>query len=460
MNAAVEHLQRMQPPNSIEAEQSVLGGLMIDKSAFADVRALVCADDFYRNDHRLVFASIEQLVARQVTPDFVTVSEHIRNQGKLDEAGGLAYLGSLAVETYSVSNVRHYAEIVKERSLMRQLIALGSDTAQSGYRPEGKSSGQLIADLDKRLTALKAGATASNSDGSMVGSIMDDLDAHVEMLRSNPSAISGLSTGLTDFDKKTTGLHPGDLMYLGGRPSMGKSTLALNIAEHVAMHEKRTVMVFTMEMPKKQIGERLSSSIGRVPLEAIRNGRLDEQMWARYCHVGGVIRSLPIVVDDRAALTPHELNARARRVKAKHGLGLIVVDFVQLMKAPGYENARVNELDEISRSMKSTAKELEVPIIALASLNRSVETRNNKRPRMSDLRESGSLESDADLVVFIYRDEVYNPDSKHRGTAELLIEKQRNGPLGMVRVATKLAFSRFENLAPEYHREEELGFDE
>jgi replicative DNA helicase len=449
--------QPKQPPHSIEAEQSVLGGLMLDNRVFYDLADVLEATDFYRADHQLIYESIGQLISANKPCDFVTLSEHLRNLGKLEEAGGIAYLGSLAVETYSVSNLKHYAGIVRERSVLRSLIAIGADVAEMGYHPEGRSPTDLIEEAEQKVFAIRDRGDRAASQYHDMPKLMAEVEARIERLRHDPNALAGLSTGFTDFDKKTTGLHPGDLVIIAGRPSMGKTSFAMNIAEHAAIIDKKPVAVFSMEMSADQLATRVLSSFGRINQERLRNGQLDDNDWSRLVSAGALIREAPLYIDETGALSPLDLRARARRMAARHDIKLIVVDYLQLMQVPGTGDNRTNEISEISRNLKSLAKELGVPVIALSQLNRAVEQRDNKRPRMADLRESGGIEQDADLVVFIYRDEVYNAESPDRGTAEILIAKQRNGPLGMIKTAFLGHFTRFDNLAPEYYREEQMS---
>ncbi|PXV71120.1 primary replicative DNA helicase [Sinimarinibacterium flocculans] len=435
------------PPYSIEAEQSVLGGLMLDNRAWNELGDRLSAEDFYREDHQLIYRAICELVGTARPCDFVTLSEHLKARGQLDEAGGLAYLGSLANDTPSAANVLAYADIVRERAVLRGLVAAGGDIAELGFRADGRSYAELLDIAEQKVFALRSRAEHARSSYHAMPELMKQLEEKIEFLRSNPSGLAGLSTGFVDLDAKTTGLHPGDLVILAGRPSMGKTSFALNVAEHVALYEKKPAAVFSMEMPAEQLALRMLSSFARIPMGRLRSGDLDDRDWDRLVSQGGLIREAPLYIDETGALSPLDLRARARRIKARHGLGLIVVDYIQLMQVPGTKENRTNEISEISRSLKALAKELEVPVIALSQLNRGVEQRDNKRPRMADLRESGGIEQDADLVVFIYRDEVYNRESPDAGTAEIIIAKQRNGPLGTVKTAFLGEFTRFDNLA-------------
>jgi replicative DNA helicase len=439
-----------QPPYSVEAEQSVLGGLMLDNRRWDDVADQLTAEDFYRQDHQLIFRAVAELVGNNRACDFVTLSEHLRSRNQLDDAGGLAYLGTLANDTPSAANVLAYAKIVRERSVMRRLVAAGGDIAELGYRPDGRTPAELVDIAEQKVFAIRNQTEHGTSSYFDMPTVMNAVERKIEQLRQNQGAVAGLSTGFTELDRMTTGLHPGDLVIIAGRPSMGKTSLALNIAEHAVLYEKKGAAVFSMEMPAEQLGLRVLSSFARIDMGRLRSGELEDRDWDRLVSQSGLVREAPLYIDQTGALSPLELRARARRIKARHAIDLIIVDYIQLMQVPGTRENRTNEISEISRSLKALAKELEVPIIALSQLNRGVEQRENKRPRMSDLRESGGIEQDADLVMFIYRDEVYEPNSKDKGIAELIIVKQRNGPLGTVKAAFLGQFTRFENLARGY----------
>lgn len=440
------------PPYSIEAEQSVLGGLMLDNRVWNDLAGQLAADDFYREDHQIIFRAITELVGTNRPCDFVTLSEHLKVHGVLDRAGGLAYLGLLANDTPSAANVLAYAEIVRERAVLRGLVSVGGDIADLGYRTEGRGYAELLDIAEQRVFALRSRSEHAKSLYKAMPELIDAVEKQIEYLRQNPTSVAGLATGFTDFDDKTTGLRPGDLMILAGRPAMGKTSFALNIAEHVVTspEDRQAVAVFSMEMPAEQLAMRMLSSFARIPMGKLRAGDLGDRDMDRLVSQSGLLREAPLYIDETGALSPLELRARARRIKSRHGLGLIIVDYIQLMQVPGTKDNRTNEISEISRSLKALAKELEVPVIALSQLNRGVEQRDNKRPRMSDLRESGGIEQDADLIVFIYRDEVYNKESPDAGTAEIIIAKQRNGPLGVIKTAFLGEFTRFDNLAQGY----------
>jgi replicative DNA helicase len=438
------------PPHSIEAEQSVLGGLMLDNRVWNDLSDRITAEDFYRTDHQLIFRAVAELCGSHKPCDFITLCEHLRHQNRLEEAGGVSYLGTLANDTPSAANVLAYVEIVRERAVLRTLIAAGSDIAEMGFRPEGRGHSELIDIAEQKVFAIRNKAQHAQGTYSTMPRLMDMVEARIEQMRSNPGGLAGLSTGFTELDKLTTGLHSGDLVILAGRPSMGKTSLALNIAEHAALYEKKSVALFSMEMPADQLALRVLSSFARIDMQKLREGKLEDRDWDRLVSQGGLVREAPLFIDETGALSPLELRARARRMKQRHDIQLIIVDYIQLMQVPGSKENRTNEISEISRSLKALAKELAVPVIALSQLNRGVEQRDNKRPRMSDLRESGGIEQDADLVAFIYRDEVYNKESPDKGIAEIIITKQRNGPLGTVRTAFLGQFTRFENLAHSY----------
>ena len=443
-------IQPKQPPHSIEAEQSVLGGLMLNNKAWWDLADRLAEGDFYRADHQLIYAAISDMIRDNKACDFVTLSEHLRHLGKLDDAGGAQYLGSLAVDTYSVTNLLSYADIVRERSVLRSLIAAGGDIGELGYRPEGRTPGELVDEAEQKVFAIRERGAKGKTSYDHVGSLMKQIEAKIEILRKDPHAFAGLPTGFTELDKRTQGLHPGDLVIVAARPSMGKTSFAMNIAEHVAIEKKLPVAVFSMEMSGEQLALRVLSSFGRVELQKLRSGQLEDADMNRMVSADGFIREAPLYIDETGGLSPLDLRARARRLASQHGIKLIVVDYIQLMQVPGSKENRTNEISEISRNLKALAKELNLPIIALSQLNRAVEQRDNKRPRLADLRESGGIEQDADVVLFIYRDEVYNEASPSKGKAEIIIGKQRNGPIGHFETAFLGQYTKFDNLAPDY----------
>ncbi|MFN2348655.1 MAG: replicative DNA helicase [Thioalkalivibrio sp.] len=443
------------PPHSVEAEQAVLGGLMLDNEAWDAVADRLSETDFYRHDHRLIFKAIAGLAERNTPFDVITLSERLEGEGTLDDAGGLAYLGLLAKDTPSAANIRAYADIVRERSVLRQLISVGTQIADSGFNPEGRESRELLDDAEKRVFEIaEQGARAEQGFRSMRVLLRNTVE-HIEMLYERDDPITGLPTGYNEFDEMTSGLQPGDLMILAARPSMGKTSFAMNIAEYAALKQQSPVAVFSMEMPGEQLSMRLLSSMGRINQQRLRTGRLEDDDWPRFTSAVSMLSEAQLYIDDSPALSPNELRARSRRLMREHKkLGLIVVDYLQLMQVPGNKENRTAEISEISRGLKALAKELSVPVLALSQLNRSLEQRPNKRPVMSDLRESGAIEQDADLICFIYRDEVYNDESPDKGTAEIIIAKQRNGPIGTMRLTFLGQYTRFENYVPEVYSSE------
>ncbi len=436
------------PPHSVEAEQSVLGGLTLDNAAWDQLADVVTEDDFYRRDHRLIFRAIAKLAEQGNPFDVITLSEWLENRGELENAGGLAYLGALAKNTPSAANIRAYAAIVRERSVLRGLIRVGTDIADAAYLPEGRDGAELLDLAERRVFEIaERGARGKRGFVSMRELSALAID-RIDVLFNQGGAITGIPTGFADFDEMTSGLQRSDLVIVAGRPSMGKTSYAMNIAEHVAIKENKVVAVFSMEMPGDQLAMRMISSLGRIDQHRVRTGKLDDSDWPRLTSAVGILAEAPMFVDDTPALTPTELRARCRRLRREHGLDLVVIDYLQLMQVAGHKENRTAEISEISRNLKAMAKELNVPVVALSQLNRSLEQRPNKRPVMSDLRESGAIEQDADIIIFIYRDEVYNEDSPDKGTAEIIIGKQRNGPIGTVRVTFLGKYTRFENFAP------------
>ncbi|HHH38446.1 MAG TPA: replicative DNA helicase [Sedimenticola sp.] len=433
------------PPHSLQAEQSVLGGLMLDNQAWDQVVDLVREADFYRREHQLIFRSIESLAERVQPFDVITLSEELERHGRLQEAGGLAYLGSLAADTPSAANIRAYAEIVREHSVKRQLIRVGTEIANSGFQTEGRKSEELLDEAERRVFEIAEQGARGGGFQPLKNLLTSAVD-RIETLFQQDDPITGLSTGFNDLDRMTSGLQPADLVIVAGRPSMGKTTLAMNIAENVAVNSGKPVAVFSMEMPGESLAMRMISSLGRIDQHRVRTGALEDDEWPRLTSAVSILAEAQMFIDDTPALSPTEVRARARRLMREHGgLGLIMIDYLQLMQAPGATENRTNEISLISRSLKALAKELGVPVIALSQLNRSLEQRTNKRPIMSDLRESGAIEQDADLVVFIYRDEVYNEDSPDKGIAEIIIGKQRNGPIGTIRLTFLGQYTKFEN---------------
>lgn len=445
-DAATEALKV--PPHSIEAEQSVLGGLMLDNDSWEKAADLLVEHDFYRRDHQLIYRAMAELFEQSQPVDVITLAEYHDKRGELDQVGDLAYLGMLARNTPSAANIIAYAGIVRERSILRQLIAVGTTISNAAFNPEGKTSEEML-DLAEGQVFEIAEKGAKRAGGFVqVKEVLSKVVDRIDTLFEQDSPITGLSTGFTDFDEQTSGLQPADLVIVAGRPSMGKTTFAMNLAENAAIKSKEPVAVFSMEMPSDALAMRMLSSLGQIDQHRLRTGRLNDDDWPRLTSAIALLNEAPLFIDDTPALTPTELRARARRLKREHGLSLIVIDYIQLMQGSGGSSEnRATEISEISRSLKALAKELEVPVIALSQLNRSLEQRQNKRPIMSDLRESGAIEQDADLIVFIYRDEVYNEDSPEKGKAEIIIGKQRNGPIGTVALTFQGKYTRFENFA-------------
>jgi replicative DNA helicase len=441
------------PPHSVEAEQSVLGGILLDSTAWDKIADILQEQDFYRYEHRLIFRHIALLIEHAKPVDAITVAESMENNAELDKAGGLAYLGSLAQNVPSAANIRRYAEIVRERSIMRRLAEVGSEIASSAYNPSGRDARELLDDAEKRVYEISESGERGKQGFIAIPPLLTQVVERIETLysRDNDSDVTGIATGFSDLDSMTSGLQPGDLVIVAGRPSMGKTAFSVNIAEYVALEVNKPVAIFSMEMGGTQLAMRMIGSVGRLNQHTLRTGKLEDDDWSRMTHALGRLNEAPIFIDETAALNSLELRSRARRLSRQNdGLGLIVIDYIQLMSSTaskgGGEN-RATEISEISRSLKSLAKELQVPVIALSQLNRSLEQRPNKRPIMSDLRESGAIEQDADLILFIYRDEVYNPDSADKGKAEVIIAKQRNGPIGTVNLTFRGEYTRFENYA-------------
>ncbi|WJW74787.1 replicative DNA helicase [Thiohalobacter sp. IOR34] len=442
------------PPHSIPAEQAVLGGLMLDNEAWDQIADRVAEEDFYRRDHRLIFRAIRRLAEEGRPFDVVTLSETLDNEHRLDDAGGLAYLGELAHNTPSAANIAAYADIVREHSVLRQLVRVGTDIANAAYMPAGRKPGELLDYAEQQVFRIAEQGKQGKQGFTPIKELLTRTVDRIDHLFQLDNPITGIPTGFNDFDEMTAGLQPSDLVIVAGRPSMGKTTFAMNIAEHAAIKNKTVTAVFSMEMPGEQLAMRLMSSLGRIDQHKVRTGKLDDDDWPRLTSAVSILAEAPLFIDDTPALTPTELRARARRLKREHDLGLIIIDYLQLMQAPGAGDNRTAEISEISRGLKALAKELHVPVVALSQLNRSLEQRPNKRPVMSDLRESGAIEQDADMIVFIYRDEVYNEDSPDKGTAEIIIGKQRNGPIGMRRLTFLGQYTRFENFVSDGYSDE------
>ena len=441
------------PPHSIEAESSVLGGLLLDNGAWDRVADLLVDSDFYRYEHRQVYAAVAALINASRPADVITVYEHLQSLGKAEEVGGLGYLNSLAQFVPSASNIRRYAEIVRERSILRKLVSASDEIATNAFNTQGRPVAQILDEAEQKIFQIgEEGSRMKQGFQAMPQLVVDLLD-RVQEMADNPNDITGVPTGFYDFDRMTSGMQSGDLIVLAARPSMGKTALAINIAEHVALNEGLPVAVFSMEMGAAQLAVRIVGSIGRIDQGHLRTGKLTDEEWPRLTEAIEKLRQVSLHIDETPGLTPSELRANARRLARQCGkLGLIVVDYLQLMSGSSSDSSenRATELGEISRGLKMLAKELQCPVIALSQLNRSVEQRTDKRPMMSDLRESGAIEQDADVIMFIYRDDYYNKESKEPGIAEVIIGKQRNGPTGTVKLAFLKPLTKFESLASGY----------
>lgn len=438
------------PPHSIETEQSVLGGLMLDNHAWDKIADIITDDDFYRHDHKLIYHHICKLIEHNKPADVVTVAESLELSAELQTVGGLAYIGAIAQNTPSAANIKRYAEIVRERSIMRNLAQVGVQITDSAYSPAGRTAANLLDEAESKVFEIAEEGARGKEGFIDIQPLLKQVVERIELLynRDNPSDVTGIASGFHDLDQKTSGFQPGDLIIVAGRPSMGKTAFSLNIAENVALELDKPVAVFSMEMGGTQLAMRMLGSVGRLDQHKVRTGRLEDEDWPKLTHALGKLNDAPIHIDESAALNALELRARARRLYRQFGgLGLIVVDYLQLMSSARQGENRATEISEISRALKALAKELKVPVIALSQLNRSLEQRPNKRPVMSDLRESGAIEQDADVILFIYRDEVYDPDTQDKGMAEIIIGKQRNGPIGTVNLTFLGEYTRFESYA-------------
>lgn len=440
------------PPHSIEAEQSLLGALLLDNQAFDRVADLVTGEDFYRDDHRRIWRHVAKLIEQNRPADVVTVSESIEASEDKDKSGGPAYLGALAQNTPSALNIRRYAELVRERSVQRRLAQVATGIAEDALNPAGKDVAQLLDEAESKIFQIAETGARKDQGLLEIKPVLARVFERIDHLyhRDNPSDVTGVPTGYTRLDQMTSGLQPGDLVIVAGRPSMGKTALALNIAEHVAVDNGLPVAIFSMEMSSTQLAMRMLGSIARVDQHKMRTGRLNDKEWGELSEAMAKLHETPIYIDEAGALTSLEIRARARRLKRQYSkLGLIVIDYLQLMGAASHGENRATEISEMSRSLKAMAKELDVPVLALSQLNRAVDQRPDRRPVMSDLRESGAIEQDADVIMFIYREVVYKPDlpEDQRGIAEVIVGKQRNGPIGTVKLTFLGQHTRFENYA-------------
>ena len=437
------------PPHSVEAEQAVLGALLLDAQAWDAVADVVTSEDFYRRDHQVIFGGIAGVVETRGPCDAVTVAEFLERKGQLEEAGGLAYIATLARDTPSSANVRVYADIVRERAVLRALVSAGGEIASSALEASGRTATELVDEAERAVFAIAEKGAKGRAGFQSVKDVLPGTIDRLDMLHQNPGKLTGVPTGFSEVDRMTAGLQPGDLIIIAGRPSMGKTTLAINIAENAAVGKGVPVAIFSMEMSAEQLSMRMISSLGRVHQGSLRTGNFNDEDWTRINAAVAQMSEAPIFIDETPALTPTEVRARARRLKREKGLGLIVIDYLQLMQVGGSVENRTAEISEISRGLKALAKEMHCPVIALSQLNRSVEQRAEKKPVMSDLRESGAIEQDADVIMMIYREEVYDQNTPRKGIADIIFTKQRNGPVGEVQLAFMGEYTKFENLATE-----------
>ena len=435
------------PPHNIEAEQAVLGGLFLDPDAFFKVMERLRDEDFYRRDHQLIFNAIGGLDADGKPFDVVTTAEWLESHQQLDEAGGMAYLAALAENTPSASNIVAYADIVRKRSVLRRLLRAATEIGDSVFNPQGRSSEEILDFAEQRVFEIAEREARGRRPYKQIQELMGASMEQIDKLFKSKTPITGVATGFADLDERTAGLQKSDLIIIAGRTSMGKTAFAINIAEQAAIEDKLTVAVFSMEMPGEQLAMRMMSSLGRVNQQKVRTGKLEDDDWPRLNSAVALLKDAKLFIDDTPALTPAELRARCRRLAREHdGLDLIIIDYLQLMQIPGTTENRATELSAISRSLKAMAKELNAPVVALSQLNRSLDQRPDKRPILSDLRESGAIEQDADLIMFIYRDEVHHPEREdNKGKAEVIIGKQRNGPIGRIELTFLGQFTRFES---------------
>ena len=436
------------PPHSIDAEQSVLGALMLDNSAWHDVAEILINEDFYRKEHRLIYQAMQQQAGESNPIDLVTLAEALDNANNLEGAGGLDYLGELVEHSPSSANIRAYANIIRERAIQRKLIAAANTISEHAFNPDGRDSVELL-DLAEKQVFHIADERPRDGGPRPVNPLLDSALERIDLLFNAKGSITGLSTGFKDLDDMTSGLQKSDLVIVAGRPSMGKTSFAMNVVENALLHDSKPILVFSLEMPADSLIIRMLSSLGKIDQTRMRNGQLEEDDWPKLTSAVNKLKDKPLFIDDNPGLSPLEMRSRARRIWREHGhIGMIMVDYLQLMQIKGTAESRTNEISEISRSLKLMAREFDCPVVALSQLNRSLEQRPNKRPVMSDLRESGAIEQDADVIMFVYRDEVYNEDTEQKGVAEIIIGKQRNGPIGTKLLSFMGKFTRFENYMP------------
>ncbi len=436
------------PPHSIEAEQSILGGLLLDNSKWDVVGDKVIEEDFYRLDHRLIYRVVSRLASDGKPIDVVTVAEELERLGELENSGGMQYLGELVEKTPSATNVRAYADIVHERAVLRRLIKVSGEISDSAFNPSGRTTNELLDDAERKVFKISESKTGQEGGPVSVNPVLTKTLERIDQLFNSNGSITGVTTGFKDLDEMTSGLQPSDLVIVAARPSMGKTAFAMNLVESVLIKGEKPVLVFSMEMPADSILMRMISSLGQINQTRVRSGQLEEDDWPRLTSAVSMLKDRPLYIDDTAGLSPTELRSRARRVarEIKQDFGMIMIDYLQLMQIPGMNEGRTAEISEISRSLKALAKELNCPVVALSQLNRSLESRPDKRPMNSDLRESGAIEQDADVIMFIYRDEYYNEDSPDKGIAEIIIGKQRNGPIGRIKLSFQGQFTKFNDL--------------
>ncbi|MFT6906870.1 MAG: replicative DNA helicase [Oleiphilaceae bacterium] len=450
MAAVDQETQKLKvPPHSIEAEQSILGGLMLDNSKWDVVGDRVLENDFYRQNHRLIFRVISKLASAGSALDVVTVAEELEQIGELENAGSMAYLGLLVEKTPSAANVRAYAEIVHERAVLRRLISVSGEITDSAFNPKGRTTSDLLDDAERKVFQIAESRTGQEGGPQSVNPILTKTLERIDLLFNSTETITGVTTGFKDLDEMTSGLQPSDLVIVAARPSMGKTAFAMNLVESVLIKANKPVLVFSMEMPADSILMRMISSLGMINQTRVRSGKLEEDDWPRLTSAVSMLKDKPLYIDDTAGLSPTEVRSRSRRVarEIKEDFGMIMIDYLQLMQIPGSTEGRTAEISEISRSLKSLAKELKCPVVALSQLNRSLEQRTDKRPMNSDLRESGAIEQDADLIMFIYRDEYYNEESQDKGLAEIIIGKQRNGPIGKIKLSFQGQYTKFDDIS-------------
>jgi len=436
------------PPHSVDAEQSVLGALMLDNSAWHDVAEILITEDFYRKEHRLIYQAMQHQAADSNPIDLVTLTETLDNANNLEQAGGLEYLGGLVENSPSTANIRAYANIIRERAILRKLIGAANTISDNAFNPDGRDSVELLDIAEKQVFNI-ADERPRDGGPQPVNPLLDGALGRIDKLFNAKGSITGLSTGFKDLDEMTSGLQESDLVIVAGRPSMGKTSFAMNMVENALLSDNKPILVFSLEMPAESLIIRMLSSLGKIDQTKMRNGQLEESDWPKLTSAVNKLKDKPLFIDDTPGLSPMEMRSRARRIWREHGLlGMIMVDYLQLMSIKGSSDNRTGEISEISRSLKIMAREFDCPVVALSQLNRSLEQRPNRRPVMSDLRESGAIEQDADVIMFVYRDEVYNEDTEHKGVAEIIIGKQRNGPIGTKLLSFIGKFTRFENYMP------------